>query len=77
MERPNDDIGSVFPKSITLEEARKAITGCFEFKEKEENGLIFIDYRFSSKKTFPDPLSVQDPEQRRLLAIRRYGTLCY
>ncbi len=61
-----------FPRDITLDEARQAIKGCFEFKEKEENGLIFIDYRFSSKNTFPDPNSTPDPVKKRLLAIRRY-----
>ncbi len=61
-----------FPRDITLDEARQAIKGCFEFKEKEENGLIFIDYRFSSKNTFPDPNSAPDTVKKRLLAIRRY-----
>ena len=62
---------NVFPSNILLDEALESIKGCKEFKVTESDDLVFINYRFCNKSTFPDPETANDEKTKRLWAIRR------
>lgn len=47
------------------------MSGCIEFFEKEQDDLIIFNYKFCSRRTFPDPNTAPDPETKRLWSIRR------
>jgi hypothetical protein len=65
------NLESVFPQNILLDEAIESIKGCKEFKVTECDDLVYINYRFCNKSTFPDPQTAPDEKTKRLWAIRR------
>lgn len=66
---------SIFAVGIQLDEAIEAIKNTREFKVTEEDGYVFINYRFCNKATFPDPETAPDEKTKRLYLIKRFFSL--
>eukprot|EP01091_Cochliopodium_minus_P015180 TRINITY_DN5321_c0_g1_i1.p1 TRINITY_DN5321_c0_g1~~TRINITY_DN5321_c0_g1_i1.p1 ORF type:complete len:423 (-),score=140.90 TRINITY_DN5321_c0_g1_i1:31-1299(-) len=65
------ETNSVFAVNIKLEEALECIKNCREFKVTEIDDLVYINYRFCNKSTFPDPETAKDEKTKRLWHIKR------
>jgi len=62
-----------FPHASNISDYLPAIAGRDEFiiKRDEKSGIAIINYVFATDTSFPDPMSFDDPAERRLAALRR------
>lgn len=70
----NEENGnSIYPKDITIKDARDAIKDCQEFKEyiDHDRGLAFFNYRWCNLGTFPPISDGKTDREKYLLAVRR------
>ena len=80
----------MFPANITIEDCRKATSFLPSdsanpkfvpgepfpgFRENHKGELVFFNYDFAFRETFPDPELAGSDEERRLLQIRRFLSL--
>lgn len=61
----------LFPRNMTLTEAREAIKDAPGFRETKKGDVILFNYDFAFKGSFPDPASEADPKKAYLLKVRR------
>ncbi|EFA81703.1 hypothetical protein PPL_05697 [Heterostelium album PN500] len=60
-----------FPHDITIQDCRDAIKGVPGFRETNKNGMICFNYDFSTRQSFPDPLTAEDARSSFLYKVRR------
>lgn len=61
----------LFPRNMTLTEAREAIKDAPGFRETKKGDVILFNYDFAFKGSFPDPASEADPKKAYILKVRR------